>query len=318
MLGDNIKKYRQEARISQADLADRLYVTRQAVSNWERGISEPDVDMLLRLSKELYISIEDLIGDEEIQKEDFSRKTTRMLLAFQVLLTLLTIILRFSTGYIQNIGILIMLSFYPFMSVTLYLIFGYMYKSGDFSLLSGYDSRMHYDFNQLKRALSAQETWINFINALHMSLLLLIIISGTDENRAYIVLMLTYLISTIAGILKIEDAYRNKVYTKEIDCLKAKHKMKLSYLSLAAVFLPILILIAVELIELETVGADNIGILGLILLTSLPLPMIFIENDRIHSLVEAREEYRLGKFSAVILLACLVGNVIFAWHLFGF
>ena len=37
-LGNQIKKYRSELQISQEQLADRIYVSRQTISNWENGV----------------------------------------------------------------------------------------------------------------------------------------------------------------------------------------------------------------------------------------------------------------------------------------
>lgn len=39
MVGDNIKRYRSEKSMTQDELAEKLNVTRQAVSNWETGVS---------------------------------------------------------------------------------------------------------------------------------------------------------------------------------------------------------------------------------------------------------------------------------------
>lgn len=39
-VSNSIKKLRQEKKLSQEELAEKLYVTRQAVSNWENGISQ--------------------------------------------------------------------------------------------------------------------------------------------------------------------------------------------------------------------------------------------------------------------------------------
>ena len=64
MVGKNIKKARETKELSQEQLAERLNVTRQAVSNWERGKSEPDIETLQRLSDVLEISVEDLIYGE--------------------------------------------------------------------------------------------------------------------------------------------------------------------------------------------------------------------------------------------------------------
>lgn len=57
----NIQRLRREAGQSQEDLAKRLHVTRQAVSNWETGRNTPDLDTLLRLAEEWGVPIEALI-----------------------------------------------------------------------------------------------------------------------------------------------------------------------------------------------------------------------------------------------------------------
>lgn len=50
-VGKKIQSLRIESHISQEELANRLYVTRQALSRWENGISVPTIDTLLELSK---------------------------------------------------------------------------------------------------------------------------------------------------------------------------------------------------------------------------------------------------------------------------
>ena len=49
-VGKNIVKLRKEQGMSQEQLAQKLHVTRQAVSNWETGRSQPDLDMLEALA----------------------------------------------------------------------------------------------------------------------------------------------------------------------------------------------------------------------------------------------------------------------------
>ena len=61
MIEKNIKKFREQKNISQVELADKLNVTRQAVSNWERGKTQPDIDTLHKIADMLEISIEELI-----------------------------------------------------------------------------------------------------------------------------------------------------------------------------------------------------------------------------------------------------------------
>ena len=59
-----IKKYRANMKLSQEELADRVFVTRQTISNWENGKSYPDINSLLLLSQVFDISLDQLIkGD---------------------------------------------------------------------------------------------------------------------------------------------------------------------------------------------------------------------------------------------------------------
>lgn len=61
MIEKNIKNFREQKNISQVELAEKLNVTRQAVSNWERGKTQPDIDTLHKIADILEISIDELI-----------------------------------------------------------------------------------------------------------------------------------------------------------------------------------------------------------------------------------------------------------------
>ena len=50
LLGEKLKKLRKARGLSQEQLADRLNVSRQAISKWELGESTPDTDNLVALS----------------------------------------------------------------------------------------------------------------------------------------------------------------------------------------------------------------------------------------------------------------------------
>lgn len=65
MVGKNIKKFRQSQNMSQEELAERLNVTRQAISNWETGKTQPDIDTLHNISMILGVTIEELIYGTE-------------------------------------------------------------------------------------------------------------------------------------------------------------------------------------------------------------------------------------------------------------
>ena len=57
-IGERITQLRRSKDISQAELAKRLEVSRQAVSKWEQGISSPDTNKLIELAKILDTEVE--------------------------------------------------------------------------------------------------------------------------------------------------------------------------------------------------------------------------------------------------------------------
>lgn len=61
MVGKNIKSFREQKNITQTELAEKLNVTRQAVSNWENEKTEPDIETLHKIASVLEVSVEELI-----------------------------------------------------------------------------------------------------------------------------------------------------------------------------------------------------------------------------------------------------------------
>lgn len=79
-LGKQIKKYRNELALSQDALAEKIYVSRQTISNWENDKSYPDVKSLVLLSEVFNVSIDNLIkGDVEIMKKQVNAEDKREL-----------------------------------------------------------------------------------------------------------------------------------------------------------------------------------------------------------------------------------------------
>ena len=56
-----IAEKRKERNLSQRELAEYLHITDKAVSKWERGISFPDISILIPLSEVLNVSLYDLL-----------------------------------------------------------------------------------------------------------------------------------------------------------------------------------------------------------------------------------------------------------------
>ena len=62
MFSENLKAYRKAKGLTQEELAVRLHVVRQTVSKWEKGLSVPDADLLVRLAEVLEVSVSQLLG----------------------------------------------------------------------------------------------------------------------------------------------------------------------------------------------------------------------------------------------------------------
>ena len=91
-LGKQIKKYRQEAGLSQEELANRIYVSRQTISNWESDKSYPDVNSLVLLSEIFQISLDKLIkGDIDIMKEVINKEEVTKLNRYATIYTILLV-----------------------------------------------------------------------------------------------------------------------------------------------------------------------------------------------------------------------------------
>ena len=65
IVSNSIKKLREERGMTQDELAEKLNVTRQAVSNWETGKTQPDIETLTRLAEIFDVSVERIIYGSE-------------------------------------------------------------------------------------------------------------------------------------------------------------------------------------------------------------------------------------------------------------
>lgn len=64
-LGENLKKLRKEYNLSQEQLAEKLNISRQAISKWESGKAYPDIDNLILLRDIFNTTIDDLVLRED-------------------------------------------------------------------------------------------------------------------------------------------------------------------------------------------------------------------------------------------------------------
>ena len=75
-IGEQIKSRRMELNMTQQDLADRLNVSRSAISNWETSKNYPDLQIIVQISEELQVSLDELLKGDADVVEKISKDTT--------------------------------------------------------------------------------------------------------------------------------------------------------------------------------------------------------------------------------------------------
>lgn len=82
ILSEQIKLCRKQLGMSQADLADAIWVSRNTVSNWERGDTTPDIQSLVLMSALFGLSLDEMVkGDEQVMAQALERDKNHLLIA---------------------------------------------------------------------------------------------------------------------------------------------------------------------------------------------------------------------------------------------
>ncbi len=83
----NIKKIRTEKKLTQEELAQKINVTRQAVSNWENAKTQPDLEMLTAIASALEVDFEALLYGKKYIKTDGNTENTKKLSGIKIVLS---------------------------------------------------------------------------------------------------------------------------------------------------------------------------------------------------------------------------------------
>ncbi|MBQ8497786.1 MAG: helix-turn-helix transcriptional regulator [Clostridia bacterium] len=86
MLGERIHELRLGCGWNQVDLAKRLNVAKQTVSNWENDNIQPSIEMLIKISKIFCVSTDYLLGIDDIPRLDVSGLDTETVAHLSVLI----------------------------------------------------------------------------------------------------------------------------------------------------------------------------------------------------------------------------------------
>ena len=79
--GNTIKQLREQKKMTQAELADKIDVSSKTISKWEKNLSVPDADTLIRLAEILEVSVSELLGakiENENTASDVAEQLSRI------------------------------------------------------------------------------------------------------------------------------------------------------------------------------------------------------------------------------------------------
>ena len=107
-----LRDVRMQAGLTQEQVAEKIMVSRQTVSNWENGKSLPDIVSIMSLSDLYQISIDELLKGDKRMKEKMEKDANIAKANKRVILT--TAIITLVVGIIYSISIFVGGAFYEF------------------------------------------------------------------------------------------------------------------------------------------------------------------------------------------------------------
>lgn len=239
-VGEKISVLRKESGISQEKLAELVGVSRQAVTKWESGKGNPDTENLIRISEIFGVSLDELCGvcSEKAKPEPKIHIMGHILaLVSLLILTAYCIIGGITKVFSGEILILLLILAIPMHCFT-HLVFWGMVKSGEFSMLAGYDNSIKYDTEMMKRYVAGLDFMTGFETVSYLFLIAAASLIVPEFDISGIIIIM-YIISYVAGIFFMGFRFGDKIYSDPADAKKAKRGLP------ASVILVVMMLLSV-------------------------------------------------------------------------
>lgn len=321
-LGQRLTYLRKEKGWSQEQVAVKLNVTRQAVSNWERDKTQPDLEMLVKLADLFEIDLDGLVKNEVKSSQTVSHLNLKFLKQLYLANIFLVI------GKVLYIGLSPHISFsshnmilfvFLLVATTIYFFFTYAIKSGDYTMLAGYDPKLSYHYPILKKMaymIALNCLWATLIS---IGLSILIELLKIEYNWISMILILVFLGQFIGGIMIINVKYRHMLLLDSNDRQEARIGTWISigfFISILTLLVTTFFTAATFEIENNTLQAGKL-VLFILPYTFLNVVGLVIEQKNIKRVVKEQRPYRLNSFTyfiIIVTLILLIGMVYTGYH----
>lgn len=181
-LADSIISLRRKHGFSQEQLAEKIGVTRQAISNWERGTATPDVETLNLIAKLLDTDLLAIINgesNEQKKAKDTIPHRTALLIAIIVLM-IVHFLLAF-LNKIEMIQVVLVPGVLVVLSVLIHFIFRHVTAQNDFSIIAGFDKKKD-NIEIVKKQLATIDL-LNLAVVLFINVLFFAMYTGPKEGH---------------------------------------------------------------------------------------------------------------------------------------
>ena len=106
-IGDKLKKARMDKNLTQEEVAEKIFVSRQSISNWENNRTYPDIGNVLALSDLYQISLDELLKGsdnfmEHLEESTDLVKSNKKLMALMVLTLIAMIVMAIFTEFLPE------------------------------------------------------------------------------------------------------------------------------------------------------------------------------------------------------------------------
>ncbi len=209
MAKNTIAGLREKSGLTQSQLAEKLNVTRQTVSSWETGRTEPDIESMTRMAEIFDTDMNELTGfaktpEAAVKKPPF----TALLIASAVLCTAFTIFADTDTEIKICLIVLFLCSVYTVIPLAV------IANSGDFTMLAGYDPKNEYNSDEMKKMLYSMCLHIS-VGTLALSAVYPLCMIFRPSEQLSVVISIAYILDFTLAILITSSKYSKKVCKKE-------------------------------------------------------------------------------------------------------
>lgn len=312
-LGENIAIFRKEKGLSQEKVAEYMAVSRQAVTKWESNISRPSSDNLIKLAELFGVSVDVLLGNNELDNAKISTNITMSKAPWAfVVFSMLCVVIYIAASSLLNIfsfGTVICMFVVCFpIQLFMHIYLSNAVNNDSFTGIAGFDERIEYNYIEVKKMLVEIDLHIGMLSS--VCVFLLCAINFADLNISWLngLLILLYCLNFILTILINNYRSINKIYCKEKDKKRAIKSIPITVVYLLLLFAGIGI--TVLLFELRGIENNTIPAMKLsgFLLVGVFVATIgfFVENNNIRKWSENEIPYRVNKISVASMFACLV------------